>query len=79
MEVSSPLHLVSDSSSLSPKEDADSESPVTIGDDGRVNNEWFRYYDIRRDNGGLRQRLKNGETDIDMQRYKTVREEEKKV
>ena len=79
MEVSSPLHLLSDSSSLSPKEDADSESPVPNGDDGRVNNEWFRYYDIRRDNGGLRQRLKNGKTDIDMQRYETVREEEKKV
>ena len=80
MEVSSPLHLVTDMSSVSPKKEADSESPVPNGDgDGKMNNEWFRYYDIRRDNGELRQRLRNGETDIDMQRYDTVREEEKKV
>ena len=80
MEVSSPLHLVTDTSSLSPKKEADSESPVPNGDgDGKLNNEWFRYYDIRRENGELRQRLRNGETDIDMQRYDTVREEEKKV
>ena len=80
MEVSSPLHLVTDMSSVSSKKEADSESPVPNGDgDGKMNNEWFRYYDIRRDNGELRQRLRNGETDIDMQRYDTVREEEKKV
>ena len=78
MEVSSPLHLVTDMSSV--KREANSESPVPNGDgEGKMNNEWFRYYDIRRDNGELRQRLRNGETDIDMQRYDTVREEEKKV
>ena len=77
MEISSPLHLVSASSSSSKKE-ADSESPVPNGDE-KTNNEWFRYYDIRRENGELRQRLRNGETDIDMQRYTTVSEEEKKV
>merc|ERR1719232_472064 len=77
MEVSSPLHLVTDMSSV--KKETDSESPVPNGDgEGKMNNEWFRYYDIRRDNGELRQRLRNGETDIDMQRYDTVREEEKK-
>ena len=77
MEISSPLHLVSASSSSSSKREEDSESPVPNGDE--KTNEWFRYYDIRRENGELRQRLRNGETDIDMQRYTTVSEEEKKV
>ena len=76
MEISSPLDLVSSSSSS--KKEADSESPVPNGD-GTVNNEWFRYYDIRKENSELRQRLRNGETDIDMQRYNIVSEEEKKV
>ena len=77
MEISSPLDLVSAASSSSKKE-ADSESPVPNGD-GTVNNEWFRYYDIRKENSELRQRLRNGETDIDIQRFNTVSEEEKKV
>jgi len=76
MEISSPLHLVSASSSSSSKREEDSESPVPNGDE--KTNECFRYYDIRRENGELRQRLRNGETDIDMQRYTTVSEEEKK-
>ena len=76
MEISSPLDLVSAASPS--KKEADSESPVPNGD-GTVNNEWFRYYDIRKENSELRQRLRNGETDIDMQRYNIVSEEEKKV
>ena len=76
MEISSPLDLVSASSPS--KKEADSESPVPNGD-GTVNNEWFRYYDIRKENSELRHRLRNGETDIDMQRYNIVSEEEKKV
>ena len=80
MEISSPLDLVSSASSSSKKE-VDSESPVPVPNgDGTVNNEWFRYYDIRKENSELRQRLRNGETDnIDMQRFNIVSEEEKKV
>ena len=78
MEISSPLDLVSASSPS--KKEADSESPVPVTNgDGTVNNEWFRYYDIRKENSELRHRLRNGETDIDMQRYNIVSEEEKKV
>ena len=79
MEVSSPLHLMTDLSSTPRKKDVDSESPGPNGD-GKIKNEWFSNYDNKK-NGELRQRLRNGETDIDMQKYDTgtVHEDEKKV